>query len=162
MTKRELPLLFMGIGAGFLLWHEHRGNFLLALLFYYSGGLSFEAMTQNLWNYHPEVGKTRFCIPHTDINILLPFGWMFIACGGAFFASYYWQYVLITGALGCAVELTFFNLRCWEYDFDEKFMGLFRPYLPKMTLGGVPLQILVSYFMVIGSVNWFIMERLLP
>ena len=118
-------------------------------------------MTQNLWKYHPEVGHSRFSVPHTDINILVPLGWVFIASCASFFSSCFWHYMLLSGCIGCTIELIFHNSKCWEYDFDEKFMGLFRPYIPKVNFLGVPVQILGSYFTVIGPVNWFIMEKLL-
>jgi hypothetical protein len=161
MTKREIPLIFMGLAGFVMLFMREGAAVWRAFLFLYAWGVVFETVTQNLWKYHREVGRSRFSVPQTDINMLVPFGWVFIAAGASFLSSCFWQYVLFTGLIGCIVELVFHNLKCWEYDLNEKFMGLFRPYLPKITFLGVPVQILVSYFVVIGPVVWFIMEKLL-
>jgi hypothetical protein len=161
MTRKELPFLFMAIAAAAIIVIKHQGLWPRYFLFLYAWGLSFETITQNLWDYSPEIGKTRFSIPGTDINILLPLGWVFILSGAALVSSALWQYVLFTGIIGSTMEIVFYNLRFWQYNYEEKFLGLWRPYLPKVTVAGVPLQIIVSYFLVIGVMNWYFMQKLL-
>lgn len=161
MTKKELPFLFMAAAAIAIIVYRYEGTWPRYFLFLYAWGLSFETVTQNLWTYHPEIGRARFSIPGTDINILLPLGWVFILSSAAALSSEFWQYVVFTGTIGSLMEVVFHNLRYWHYNFNEKFMGLWRPYLPKLTIAGVPVQIIVSYFLVMGAMNWFLMEKVL-
>ena len=100
MTRKELPFLFMAIAGAAIIVSQHGGAWPRYYLFLYAWGLSFETITQNLWNYPPELGKTRFSIPGTDINVLLPLGWVFILSSAAALSSAFWQYLLFTGTIG--------------------------------------------------------------
>lgn len=162
MTKKELPILGMGLVAAALLFQMHPAVVLRYILFLYAWGLVFETVTHNLWRYAPDLGKTRFSIPGLDINLLFPSGWMFLAAVSDFFSASWWEFLLWTGSMGTVMEILFFRLNYWTYDYDGRFLRLFRPFRPLITVFGVPVQVIAAYFLVIGSANWYLMERILP
>jgi hypothetical protein len=162
MTKKELSIFVMGIAAVGLLYHMHKDDLMRYILFLYGWGLVFETVTNNLWRYSDDLGKTRFCAPNTHVNLLFPLGWMLQLSVADFFATTIWEYMLYGGTFGCLLEIVFFNLKYWVYQYDQKFLGLYHPFKPRIAILGVPIQVILSYYLVNQILNWYVMERLLP
>jgi len=167
MTLRESSIAVLGLCASVLLYVITQSLWYHYLLFIYAWGLSFESLTQNLWKYAPDVGHTKRCIPGTDINIVFPLGWAFVLSFSAWliqlyplFSNKWLNYVFYTGIVGSCMEICYYNLKFWKYEYQQKIMHMFRPYLPKLTVLGVPVQIIIGYFLVIGSMNYFIFCKL--
>jgi hypothetical protein len=165
-TKKELSLIIMGM-AGIALLFYCRADWWRIAIFNYCFGFVFETSMEPLFTYHKDLQTAR-CVRNSDINCLYPLGWMLIFaciyyCAVQFFANRWYGHVLCGFVVGTVFEFMFHRLHFWKYHYSKKWLGLFRPFMPKITwLGGIPVQISLSYGLSVGTFVWFIMNKMFP
>ena len=114
-------------------------------------GLTFEAFAERLFDYHPQL-RDRHCIGRSDVNLLFPVAWLEICALAALFAEKLWNMNLFAGYLVGALiagninEFIFYKFHFWQYNYDEKLIGNIRPFKPKITVSGVPVQVIIGYW----------------
>jgi hypothetical protein len=126
----------------------------------YGFGFLFESSTDPLFTYHQQISE-RHCIGKTDINFLLPFGWINILGLSALLAEkiikmpLFLAYIIAVFLVGNIHEFIFYKLKMWTYNYREPMFGNFKPFVPVITIYGVPLQVIIGYC-TIGALTYFI------
>ncbi len=152
---REWAIILLGaIGVAFL-YKAFSVDFLWLRIFIvsYSLGFLYETSMDPLFTYHKELRQAH-CIENTDLNLLLPLGWIFILGTCTWSACEFSPDRLLAGYVVCSLiignvaEMLFFKTGFWVYNYDAKYLGLFRPFRPKVTFFGIPVQVCLGYSIV--------------
>ena len=165
LTLREWGLIILGVGAALTLWIVFPDKWIKLYIVTFAIGFLYEASMDALFTYHPEI-RERHCIGNTDINFLLPFGWVHIVGASALVAerglgfSSPFSYMAATFLVGSCSEIVFYKLNYWVYHYDHAYIGKFKPFLPKVTLLGIPVQVYLGYA-VNGLPVYLIVRKLL-
>ncbi len=164
-TAREWGILGMGVIGAVSLSVAFPDRWLKIFIAAYGLGFLYEASMDPLFTYHAELSE-KHCIGKTDINFLFPLGWMQIVGLSSLVAERVLPFkppisFIIAGLLiGSLSEHLFFRLKYWVYHYDAAYIGNFRPFLPKITIGGVPVQVMLGYgivgAMIYGIVHWLV------
>jgi hypothetical protein len=131
----------------------------------YGLGFLYEAGMDPLFTYHRDLSE-RHCIGKTDINFLFPLGWMQVVGLTALLAQRgfgregpLW-YALAGVIIGSGSEHLFYALGYWRYHYDAAYIGAFKPFQPRITIGGVPVQVMLGYglvgMMIYAIVHWLV------
>jgi len=146
----EWAILIMGLFGVFCFYKVFPALWWKILISGFGLGLTFEASMEPLFTYHPQL-RDRHCIGRSDVNFLFPLAWLEICALTAFFAEIIWSGNLFAGYIvgafiaGNINEFFFYKSRFWHYNYDKKMIGNFRPFMPKITVSGVPVQVMIGY-----------------
>lgn len=158
MTKKEWVIFFQGIIGTVLLYFVFPDIWWKLAILNYCFAFVYEASMNPLFTYHEDLVTDR-CIRGTDLNFLFPMGWNLIFSGVAVLSNFlggsFLTYIVAALFIGNIMEITYFNLGYWKYNFNEKYLGLYKPFLPKVLVFGVPIQIIFGYSLV-GFFVWFL------
>jgi hypothetical protein len=158
LTKKELVLLIQGTIGIVILFIIEPQNWWRFAIFNYCVAFVFEASMEALYTYSDDL-KTARCIPKTDVNYLFALNWNFlfvvISLAGRFFGNTYVFFLLYGFIFGNLMEILYHKLGYWVYNYDIKYMGLYYPFRPRLSILGVPAQIIIAYPFLIGSFVWF-------
>ena len=163
-TRKELSFLLLGI-AGAVILYFLRDDWWRIVIFNYCFAMVFESSMEPLFTYHKDLCTAR-CIRNTDINYIFPIGWnfMFVAtywAATSFFNNRWYGFAVSGFIVGTILESIYHGLGFWKYNYDAKFGGFYKPFQPKITwLGGVPVQVSISYGLSVGTFVWFITNKM--
>ncbi len=149
-SLQEWILLSLGIAAAAFLYWCFPEKWWKIYVIGFGLGFLFEASMDPLFSY-AEPLSGRHCVGNTDVNFLFPFGWIFIASLAGVIAEKLLCLPLIPGYIisgliaGNTMELIFFKSKWWEYNYDAFWIGKYRPFIPKVPVYGVPLQVVIGY-----------------
>lgn len=125
-------------------------------------GFFFEASMEPLFLYNEQL-RERHCIGRSDVNYLFPLGWLQIVGLTALIAERligsqaWWAYICGALIAGNISEFIFYKCNFWIYNYDAPLVGSFKPFMPKVTAAGVPLQVMIGYANV-GFMIWLILK----
>lgn len=163
-SLKEISILILGIIGVFNLHYTFPDKWWRALIVSYALGLCFESMMAPLFTYCNAI-RNKHCIDGSDVNFVLPLGWVEVAATTALISSLIFKEHLFIGYIGTAFvignihEFFFYKLGYWDYNYDKKMIGNYKPLWPKITLAGVPLQVMIGYCNV-GIFSYFIFNVL--
>jgi hypothetical protein len=160
------PMEWAILGMGLLAIAELYGCFPATWWKIYCAGFGlgflFEASMEPLFTYNNQISE-RHCIGNTDINFLFPFAWLNIVGLTSLIAEkshllpLFPSYILSAVVAGNVNEFMFFKCRFWKYNYYEPMFGNFRPFVPVITISGVPVQVIVGYVNV-GIMIYFLVH----
>lgn len=154
----------MGIISLFILHKLFPDKWWRVFIVTYSLGLSFEGLMAPLFNYDKSLSG-KHCIDGTDINFILPLGWVEINATGALLSYYllgdhsFVGYIISVFIVGNLHEFIFYKFNYWTYNYDKAMIGKYKPLYPKLTISGVPIQVMIGYCNV-GIFSYFIFNIL--
>lgn len=149
-SLKEWSILIMGVIAIPLLMKLFPERWWKIYITSYALGLCFESMMAPLFSYCAAI-KDRHCIDGSDINFVLPLGWVEIGATSAFLATYLFKLPTWYGYMAAALivgnihEFLFYKLKYWDYHYGKAMVGNFKPLSPKITVSGVPVQVISGY-----------------
>lgn len=153
-SAMEWLILALGVGALFVWRYVFPGNWIRMYITGFALAFLFEASMEPLFTYHQQL-KEKHCIGRSDVNFLFPFGWLMTAGLTSLIATRLPSSIptvvtFIIGALiaGNAMELIFHRLKLWVYNHDAPYIGNWKPLMPRITLLGIPVQIILGYSIV--------------
>lgn len=164
LTKKEIPIAIEGVISVIALYFL-RDDWWRIAIFNYCFGFVFEISMEPLFTYHEDL-RTGRCVRNTDMNFLFPLGWNFAfvaiyAAASRVLSDQWYAYALSGFAIGTVLEVIYHQAGFWKYNYDAKFAGFYKPFQPKLTwLGGVPIQVSISYGLSVGTFVWFIMNKM--
>ena len=126
----------------------------------YVFGFFFEASMEPLFTYNRQI-RDKHCLGKTDINFLFPLGWLEISAFTMLLAEKVLPFPVVPAyVVGCFIagninEFVFYKMGCWVYHYNAKQIGNFRPFMPKITISGVPIQVIFGYG-IVGLIIYFI------
>lgn len=146
----EWAILAMGLSAAASLYLAFPCTWWKIYCTGFGLGFLFESSMERLYTYHHELSG-RHCIGKTDVNFLFPFGWLNIAGLTSIMAEKIMgmpplaAYILAALVVGNLNEFIFFKCKFWRYNYREPMFGGFKPFVPVITVSGVPVQVIVGY-----------------
>ena len=117
-----------------------------------------------LFTYCPQF-RDRHCVGNSDVSFLFPLGWLEIAALTMILAEKVLPlpgiYAYIAGGIiaGNLNEFICYKMGFWVYHYDSRQIGTFRPFIPKVTVFGVPVQVMLGYGFV-GVMIWAMVYKL--
>jgi len=146
----EWTITGMGLFGAIVLYSVFPDSWWKMYISGYGLGLTFEATTEKLYTYQARLSE-KHCVGRSDVNLIFPFGWLEMCALTAFFAERVWGMNLFAGYIvgsfivGNINEFFFYKLGFWQYNYEEKLIGNYRPFMPKITISGVPVQVMFGY-----------------
>lgn len=165
LSVKEISIAFLGIIGAVILYNLYPSKWWRVYIVTYSLGLCFEALMAPLFTYSKSLHE-KHCIDGSDVNFILPLGWIEIASTTAlvsfiiFKSHYFWGYVVTAFFVGNIQEFLFYKLGYWKYNYDKPIIGKYKPLWPKITILGVPVQVMIGYCNV-GIFSYFIFNILM-
>jgi hypothetical protein len=153
-SAMEWAILLMGIVGFIALWLSFPQTAWKMYICLFGPGFLFEASMEPLFTYHPQL-QERHCIGKTDVNFLFPFAWLSVTgcttlltekviLSNPCFAPIP-GYLLGAFIAGNLHEIIFYKLHFWRYNYDRAMFGSFKPFVPVITLSGIPIQVIAGY-----------------
>ncbi len=164
LSAMEWAIVALGLGAALLIRYSLPFTWWRVIVIGFALAFTFEASMEPLFTYHPQL-RERHCVGRSDVNVLVPLGWLMIAALTILVAGWLPQLpepvAFAVGGLvgGNLMELTFHRCRFWTYKYDAAFIGSWKPLLPKASLAGIPLQIVLGYGL-LGLTVYFLVHIL--
>jgi hypothetical protein len=170
MNKKEIGIMiqfFVGLLVAILMSIEY---IFIKILILFGIGLLFELLTANFWKYCDDLINSFFCPAGAKINIIFPFGWLGLLLGAFALTKVFITYLLLPTYLsyflgfmiiGSFSEILFFNLGYWTYNSDAVLFGTFKPLKNAIRFLGVPVQIMVEYGLIFGTLMFFLDKYLI-
>lgn len=163
-TLEEISILFLGAIGLFVLSEMFVFKWWRVFIVTYSLGLCFEALMAPLFTYDKGI-RLRHCIDGSDVNFILPLGWIEISSTSAFVSFLILGkhsllgYIVSAFIIGNLHEFLFYKLKFWKYNYDKAIIANYKPLYPKITIAGVPIQVMIGYCNV-GIFSYFIFNIL--
>jgi hypothetical protein len=153
-SSMEWGILLMGLIGFLALWISFPHTAWKMYICLFGLGFLFEASMEPLFTYHPQL-RERHCIGKTDVNFLFPFAWLCVTgcttlftekiiLSNSFFAPIP-GYILGGFIAGNLHEIIFFKLHFWNYNYEQAMFGSFKPFVPVITIAGIPVQVIAGY-----------------
>jgi len=148
ISRNEYQILFLfafAISLQFLLnpftWLE------LGVL--YAMGMAFEFLTQDAWDYNPDLKDSTFTYPGKDVNFIFGLGWVSVVLTGytigtMFPFGEFWSLVAGIFITGNILERLFLALGLWTYNEEHWSVTLWTG-KPIMTDIGIPVSVTQGY-----------------
>lgn len=164
MSKKEICLLILGLSGLLALYWVEPAKWWRVALFNCFAAFAFEASMEPLYDYSQDLRTSR-CIAKTDVNFLFALAWNFmfsmILLLSGWIGSSVWAFALCGFLIGNIMEIAFFRAGFWAYNYDARYLNLYRPFRPKITVAGVPIQIMLAYGMVVGPFVWVVENKII-
>ncbi|MGL1935174.1 MAG: hypothetical protein OCD01_09140 [Fibrobacterales bacterium] len=135
----------------------------------YLVGMTFEILTEDSWNYNKAMDRATFMLRDRDVSLIFGLGWIGTLSFGMSFAKVlrdfadvdlYWSLFIALGVVGNILEASFLKLGLWKYNMEAKGVNLGFKHMPCIL--GVPLSVVVGYFVFQGTLMYYVVFKLVP